>query len=144
METSTAAATTAMIAKMEAAAVMMVAVTTVATVSVLTAVAATMTTVTTAASIVMWGDSHSGGGGHDDDDDIPYSHTLLYLCYENRVLGTYLRYLPTSPTSRHCDNIPANPSWIKDISLVISNLLIFFDDSVKNSTSTQRPNFDVF
>ncbi len=31
--------------------------------------------------------------------------------------GTYLRYLPTSPTSRHCDNIPANPSWINDIPL---------------------------
>ena len=30
--------------------------------------------------------------------------------------GTYLRYLPTNPTSRHCDNIPANPSWIVDIS----------------------------
>ncbi len=24
--------------------------------------------------------------------------------------GTYIRYLPTNPTSRHCDNIPANPS----------------------------------
>ena len=30
--------------------------------------------------------------------------------------GTYLRYVPTNPTSRHCDNIPANPSWIIDIS----------------------------
>ncbi len=33
--------------------------------------------------------------------------------------GTYLRYLPTNPTSRHCDNIPANPSWIIDISRFI-------------------------
>jgi hypothetical protein len=24
--------------------------------------------------------------------------------------GTYLRYLPTNPTSHPCDNIPANPS----------------------------------
>jgi hypothetical protein len=55
--------------------------------------------------------------------------TKVWECYENRVLwywvlwylltkigyfGTYLRYLPTNPTSRHCDNIPANPSWIID------------------------------
>ena len=32
-----------------------------------------------------------------------------------RYFGTYLRYLPTNPTSHHCDNIPANPSWITDI-----------------------------
>ena len=32
-----------------------------------------------------------------------------------RYFGTYLRYLPTSPMSHHCDNIPANPSWITDI-----------------------------
>ncbi len=31
--------------------------------------------------------------------------------------GTYLRYLPTNPTSHRCDNIPANPSWIPDIPL---------------------------
>ena len=56
--------------------------------------------------------------------------TKVRECYENRVLwywvlwylltkigyfGTYLRYLPTNPTSHHCDNIPANPSWITDI-----------------------------
>ena len=30
--------------------------------------------------------------------------------------GTYLQYLPTNPMSRLCDNIPANPSWITDVS----------------------------
>jgi hypothetical protein len=32
-----------------------------------------------------------------------------------RYFGTYIRYLPTNPTSHHCDNIPANPSWCTDI-----------------------------
>ena len=32
-------------------------------------------------------------------------------------LGTYLRYLPTSPTSHHCDNFPTRHSWITDFSL---------------------------
>jgi len=41
-------------------------------------------------------------------------------CYENRVLW-YLHTVLTfqshvNPTSRHCDIIPANPSWIPDIS----------------------------
>ena len=42
-------------------------------------------------------------------------------CCHRRVtkigyFGTYIWYLPTNPTSRHCDNIPASPSWIIDIS----------------------------
>ena len=32
-----------------------------------------------------------------------------------RYFGPYLRYLPTSPTSQHCDSFPANPSWLNDI-----------------------------
>ena len=41
--------------------------------------------------------------------------TKVRECYENRVLWYLFRYLPTNPTSHHCDNIPANPSWITDI-----------------------------
>ncbi len=47
---------------------------------------------------------------HDDGGE--GGHRVTKLGY----FGTYLRYFPTSPTSRHCDNIPANPSWIIDIS----------------------------
>ena len=56
--------------------------------------------------------------------------------------GTYLRYLPTNPTSHRCDNIPANPSWIPDISRyhfristssstveLVHSITILFDDT---------------
>ena len=43
-----------------------------------------------------------------------------------RYFGAYLRYLPTSPTSRHCDNIPANPSWINVIPLQSHGVILTF------------------
>ena len=43
------------------------------------------------------------------------SRRLQAIVTKIGYFGTYLRYLPTNPTSHRCDNIPANPSWIPDI-----------------------------
>ena len=50
----------------------------------------------------------------DDDEDVRRQR-LQDDVTKIRYFGTYIRYLPTNPTSHHCDNIPANPSWITDI-----------------------------
>ncbi len=71
-----------------------------------------------------------------------------------RYFGAYLRYLPTSPTSQHCDSFPANPSWIDDIpvdhSLLVFGLLyiihtLFFSQHPSSSTydtSSSPPPFN--
>ena len=38
--------------------------------------------------------------------------TKVRECYKIEYFGTYIRYLPTNPTSPHCDTFPTNPRSI--------------------------------
>jgi hypothetical protein len=52
---------------------------------------------------------------HDETSSQRNSYPQVIQNHDDSYIATCLRYLPTSPTSRHCDNIPANPVWIADI-----------------------------
>jgi len=43
-------------------------------------------------------------------------HRCCHRVTKIGYFSTYIWYLPTNPTPRHCDNIPASLSWIIDIS----------------------------
>jgi hypothetical protein len=52
--------------------------------------------------------------------------TKVRECYKIWVLWYLLAVLAYQSTSRHCDNIPANPSWINDIPLQSHNVILAF------------------
>jgi hypothetical protein len=74
----------------------------------------------------------------------PPTKDAIHNVYELKMTPELIRYHHTAA------GFPTKPQWIAAIKKNNMHcgrdylLINFFDDSVKNSTSTQRPNFDVF